>query len=294
MCLKWFARVFRFFLLVGLFVCVRARCVRSAFGMTSGQERKAVLGGVKLKETINASTAIATASTTTSPDPPSTFIPPRSLSQTPRHLPSREFYRRHLPSRELQKDEIACDVVDKSGPTVRPVDLCDDPTSPCVVNLCCTSVLCTRSSFLHVSISFLFFSLFFAQSGISVVKTPQCSQDSFRLNHCPTCSSEGRALAEGLPCAHHGQSFLICRQVNRGARVQGSSRGVVCGRALLVVDAKGCVGGVGGVKPASIRVAASPRWFARKGRPVFFSTESILNQCRFLQTLGCVVVGGAG
>ncbi|CBN79410.1 lissencephaly type-1-like homology (LisH) motif-containing protein [Ectocarpus siliculosus] len=50
------------------------------------------------------------------------------------------------------------------------------------------------------------------QSGVSVVKTPQCSQDSFRLSHCPTCSSEGRALAEGLPCAHHGQSFLICRQ----------------------------------------------------------------------------------
>ncbi|CAN0550773.1 unnamed protein product, partial [Ectocarpus sp. 12 AP-2014] len=49
------------------------------------------------------------------------------------------------------------------------------------------------------------------QSGVSVVKTPQCSQDSFRLSHCPTCSSEGRALAEGLPCAHHGQSFLICR-----------------------------------------------------------------------------------
>lgn len=48
-----------------------------------------------------------------------------------------------------------------------------------------------------------------------MVKTPQCSQDSFRLSHCPTCSSEGRALAEGLPCAHHGQSFLICRQVNR-------------------------------------------------------------------------------
>eukprot|EP00752_Nemacystus_decipiens_P011839 g10501.t1 len=50
------------------------------------------------------------------------------------------------------------------------------------------------------------------QSGISVVKSPQCSQDGFRLSHCPTCSAEGRALAEGLPCAHHGQSFLICRQ----------------------------------------------------------------------------------
>ncbi|CAN0559325.1 unnamed protein product, partial [Laminaria digitata] len=50
------------------------------------------------------------------------------------------------------------------------------------------------------------------QCGITVVKTPQCSEDNNRVAHCPTCSLEGRALGEGLPCAHHGQSFLICRQ----------------------------------------------------------------------------------
>lgn len=54
----------------------------------------------------------------------------------------------------------------------------------------------------------------FYQSGLSVIKTPLCSEDKNRVTHCPTCSAEGRALGEGLPCAHHGQSFLICRQAS--------------------------------------------------------------------------------
>ncbi len=48
-------------------------------------------------------------------------------------------------------------------------------------------------------------------AGLAALKTAACYDDDARALNCPVCSAPGRALAAGLPRAHHGQSSLICR-----------------------------------------------------------------------------------
>ncbi|CAM9564157.1 unnamed protein product [Choristocarpus tenellus] len=59
------------------------------------------------------------------------------------------------------------------------------------------------------------------KSGLSVLKTPLCSQDHYRMWHCPTCSDDGRALGRDMPFAHHGHSNLVCPQ--SGAPMDGEN-----------------------------------------------------------------------
>ena len=48
-------------------------------------------------------------------------------------------------------------------------------------------------------------------AGLSVLKTPCCSDPSQRNPNCPVCSVAGHKLADSLPFGHHSQSHLVCR-----------------------------------------------------------------------------------
>ena len=49
------------------------------------------------------------------------------------------------------------------------------------------------------------------QAGLSVLKTPMCSDEQQKSLLCPVCSEAGNKLAANLPFAHHGHSCLVCR-----------------------------------------------------------------------------------